>query len=220
MFSWVSKFDLFLFDFDGLLVSTERLHYKAYIAAFKKMGFDLDWSFEKFTKLAHLHSNAFRAALYSQFPALHPEWEVTHAIKREEYIKLIEEGDVDLMPGVNDLLFELQKKNIRRCVATHSPKAQVELVKKRHLCLQTIPLWITREDYQNPKPSSDCYLQAIEKMGKKGDQMVGFEDSLRGYRALQGAPCLPVLICLNKDVPEVLQNEAIHFETFNDVQFS
>lgn len=218
MFSWIHQFDLFLFDFDGLLVSTERLHYRSYIAAFQSFGFHLDWTFEEFTELAHRHAMIFRKALYEKFPTLNPNWDLLYTEKRKQYEKLIDEGAVDLMPGVEGLLKELERAQIRRCVATHSPRAPVEKIKQAHPCLQTIPLWITREDYLNPKPSSDCYHLAIQKLGEPGDRIIGFEDSIRGFQALQGTEALPVLICPSSNVPAGL--DGLHFESLEQIQLS
>ena len=63
-----------------------------------------------------------------------------------------------------------------------------------NLVLKNIDHWITREDYINPKPNPECYLRAILLYGKKGDRMVGFEDTIKGINALLQTPAKPVLI--------------------------
>lgn len=213
---WIEKFQLFLFDFDGLLVNTEHLHYQAYVNMLRNQGCNLDWSFSAFCEAAHLNATALREMIYGQFPDLNPNWDVLYAEKKRCYYDLIASGKVELMPGVEPLLKALEEKGIRRCVATNSLKEQIELIRAQLKPLQTIPHWITREDYLKPKPDPECYLRAIELYGKPGDKIIGFEDSIRGLRALQGTSALPILICpSHHPLLELNTEQAVHFESFN-----
>ena len=45
---WIHDFQLFLFDFDGLLVDTEHLHYQAYVNMLSKHGYKLELNFGNF----------------------------------------------------------------------------------------------------------------------------------------------------------------------------
>lgn len=195
---WIHSFELFLFDFDGLLVNSENLHFEAYIEMCRRRGFALTWDFFRFCLAAHFSSTGLRDAIYTEFPdlkALEPKWEVLYAEKKGIYQQLLEEGKLELMSGVAPLLEALSKAGIRRCVATNSTRQQVQVIKKNLSLLQTIPAWITREDYELAKPEPDAYLTAIKRLGKEGDRMIGFEDSMRGIQALKGAGVQPVLIC-------------------------
>ncbi|MCX6990181.1 MAG: HAD family phosphatase [Chlamydiae bacterium] len=181
---------LVLLDFDGLLVNTENLHFQAYQRVCANRGFSLPWDFFTFCSIAHRSSSGLKEKMYHDLPALYalePSWEVLYQEKKTEYIKLLQEGAIDLMPGVERFLQFLEQNNIKRAVVTNSPKEQIDLIKEKIPSLQTIPLWITREDYKNPKPAPDGYLQALAKLLEPGDKVLGFEDTLRGYLALEAA---------------------------------
>lgn len=216
---WIRDFQLFLFDFDGLLVNTEHVQFQAYINMMAKRGYDLGWSFTKFCELAHLNSSAMKEAIYTQFPDLDPNWELLRAEKIEQYNQLLRVGKVELMPGVERLLKALKEKDIRRCVVTNSSLDQVEAIRSQLSVLKTLPHWITREDYEKPKPSPEGYLKAIAMYGKKGDRIIGFEDSVRGLTALKQTPALPVLICpAHHPLLEIaLEDGGLHFESFNHI---
>ena len=192
---WINNFQLFLFDFDGLLVNTEHLHYQAYIDMMNAQGFKLDWTFRRFCEVAHLNATALKDTLYKDFPTLSPDWTSLYAAKKKAYLTLVAAGKVELMPGVAELLQALDAANIRRCVATNSFAEQIELIRSQIPLLQTIPNWITRENYQHQKPDPDSYLTAIAQFGQPGDKIIGFEDSLRGLQALSGTSALPILVC-------------------------
>jgi HAD superfamily hydrolase (TIGR01509 family) len=216
---WVDKFQLFLFDFDGLLVNTEHLHYQAYINMLAARGYDMGWNFASFCEAAHLNATALRETIYSRFPNLEPNWALLYEEKKRCYYDLISSGKVEMMPGAETLLRKLEKKAIRRCVATNSLIEQIVLIRSQIPVLQSIPHWITREDYEKPKPSPECYLKAIQLYGKPGDKIIGFEDSIRGLHALMETPALPVLICpSHHPLLELNAGSALHFDSFISIQ--
>lgn len=217
--NWIHKFQLFLFDFDGLLVNTEHVHYQAYINMLAAHGCMLDWDFSTFCSLAHLNAEALKQQIYAQFPDLDPDWGRLYGEKKRIYFDLISSGKVELMPGVKPLLQALNKAQIVRCVVTNSLFEQIERLRAQHPVLQTIPHWITREDYEKPKPDPECYLRAIQLYGKKGGRVIGFEDSIRGVRALEQTPAQAVLICPSHHplLEMGLSKETLHFESLADI---
>lgn len=193
---WINQYQLFLFDFDGILVNTEELHYQAYQEMCLKRGFTLDWDWRTYIQHGMFSATGLKEGIYNKFPDLkkqEPFWDVLYQEKKKLYLDSLKRG-VPLMPGVADLLAALEKGGVKRCVVTHSPLEQIELIRSQHPILRTIPLWLTREDYSQPKPSPECYQKAIEKLGSKGDAIIGFEDSPRGLEALLKAGAKGVFI--------------------------
>lgn len=195
---WISRYHLFLFDFDGLLVDTEQLHYQAYIRMCADRGYKLPWSFHRYSAAAHHKSTDLRDQIYAEFPDLHakePNWQVLYEEKKRHFLNLVENQPVPLMPGVAALLLALQEAGIKRCVVTHSAASLIERIRKQNPILDTIPHWVTRENYTNPKPHPECYQFAIAKFGEPHDKIIGFEDSPRGLHSLLETPAQPVLVC-------------------------
>lgn len=219
---WIYRFQLVLFDLDGLLVNTEELHYTAYKQMLSNRGFKLPWSFERYCHTAHYHSDKIASELYELFPDLHRQestWDVLYDEKREIMIDLLNQKGADLMPGAEALLNALAEANIKRCVVTHSPDALVKPIRQQHPVLDAIPFWITRGDYNSPKPDPECYQKAIMLHALPGDKVVGFEDTPRGLTALMGTTAKPVLIC-SVGYPEIATFKAQgvqHFQTFNSI---
>jgi beta-phosphoglucomutase len=193
---WIHDFRLFLFDFDGLLVNTEEIHFLAYKKMCADRGFNLPWNFDHYCMMAHYESDKLKKQIYADLPDLYrmePRWEVLYAEKKQNMINLLKEGAVHLMPGAETLLRAIADTAICRCVVTNSPIEQIELIKEKNPILNTIPYWFTRETYKEPKPNPECYLNAIEKTGIK-ENIIGFEDTPRGMRALLHTQAKPVLI--------------------------
>ncbi len=219
---WIYNYQLFLFDFDGLLVNTEEVHFAAYRRLCRLYGFELNWSFDRYCQAAHYHPEGLRDQIYAEFPALRekePSWDILYAQKKQAMLDLVQEGAIHLMPGVCKLLSELQKSHIKRCVVTHSPDNLVQEIRKQNPILDTIPVWITREDYSLPKPHPECYQIAIQRLAQENDRVIGFEDTPRGLKALMGSSAEPVLICTAQypEIPGFLQSGVRHYSSLEQV---
>jgi beta-phosphoglucomutase len=219
---WVYGFDLFLFDFDGLLVNTEEIHYLAYKRMCANRGYDLDWNFNRYCQIAHYSVEGLRDQIYARFPKLRkiePSWDVLYAEKKQAIFDLLNEGAVYLMPGVEKLLKVLEETKIPRCVVTHSSDSLVSVIRKQNPILNTIPNWFTREHYTQPKPHPECYQKAIEKLAKPKDKVIGFEDTPRGLRALLATTAKAVLISQMEypEIPSFLLSGALYYPTFDSI---
>jgi HAD superfamily hydrolase (TIGR01509 family) len=214
----VKNYDLFLFDFDGLLVNTEEMHFQAYQNMMKQNGFTLDWNFNRYCQAAHYHSTYLKEQIYEEYPALYakePQWEVLYKQKQNALLDLVDKGAAHLMPGAEALLTELHKQNINRAVVTHSPHTLINKIRQQNPILDTIPNWITREQYDKAKPDPECYLKAVSLLAKPKDRIIGFEDSPRGLTALMGTHAEPVLICTASypEIPDFIQKGAKHYKS-------
>lgn len=219
---WIKQFTLFLFDFDGLLVNTEEIHYLAYKRMCAARGVALKWDFNQYCQVAHYSAEGIRDQMYAQYPDLlaqEPSWDVLYAEKKRAIVDLLNEGAVHPMPGVERLLRALENASIPRCVVTHSPNELISIIRRKNPIFDTIPHWFTREHYSHPKPHPECYLKAIDILAKPKDKIVGFEDTPRGLKALLPTRAKPVLIC-EIPYPEIASFTAsgvFHFPTFEAI---
>ncbi|PWU14080.1 MAG: HAD family phosphatase [Chlamydiae bacterium] len=193
--NFLASYDIILFDFDGLLVDTEPLHFFAYKEMCFKNKIHLHWNFTRFCKEAHSSALGIWEAFQKEFPSLLKEKsrDALYQEKKEIYQDLLKTTPVRLMPGVDALLQALAMSDTLSAVVTNSALSQVEPIRKTLSILNVIPLWITREDYPLAKPAPDGYLQAIKQLGRK-ERIIGFEDTLKGIHALQAAGVEAVLV--------------------------
>lgn len=182
-------------------------------------GFQLPWDFNRYCMTAHYHSDRMLQELQELFPNLYDTgetWEQLYAEKKQVMVDLLNEGKVNLMPGVQEVLTALHDAKKHCCVVTHSSDKLVSIIRQQHRILNQIPFWITRHEYTHPKPNPECYLKAIEEYAKPTDRVIGFEDSPRGLKALMGTRAKPVLIC-DVDYPEIpqfIQQGVTHLRNF------
>lgn len=186
MMKWISQFELILFDFDGLLVNTEKTHYRAYCELFRRHGVRFDWDFVRYCQAAHYSATALQEAAKELYPELVAKlgWPTLYTEKKAIQMELVSQGELELMPHVDQLLKSLPLHSVQTCVVTHSSKASINQAREILPQLNNIRHWITREDYDNPKPAPDPYLHALKLYAREGDRVIGFEDTVRGVGAL------------------------------------
>lgn len=224
-FQWLQQFPTIFFDFDGLLVDTEPLHYQAYQAMLQGRGLELTWDFAHYVSIAHFSSGGLEQEIYKDFPQLkqeEPDWAVLYREKKAKLEELFHKVSFSFMPGIEEMLQELPAYDLKTCVVTNSTKKQTEIIKKKLPLLQNIPNWVTREDYSRPKPSPDSYLAALEKMGVSADEVIGFEDTIRGLRALKAAGIKGVLLSAphHPQMKDPLAKGSLWFPSMKEINIS
>lgn len=194
--SFISSYQLFLFDFDGLLVDTESLHFEAYQKMCYQRGYHFPLDFSTYLRIALFNAGGIEETIYKSCPELQKQapWSVLYEEKKRVYSELVCQNGVKLMAGVERLLTHLEKNKIESCLVTHSRREEVELIRKRNPILNKLTHLITREDYSHPKPSPECYVKAIERHAAGKERVIGFEDSPRGLSALLGCRAEAVLV--------------------------
>jgi beta-phosphoglucomutase len=186
---------LVCFDFDGLLVDTEPLHHEAYTTCLEKLGFPLPLDFTTYCMIAHSKNRAlFEETVKARHPSFPHTWKEVRALKTNIYRDLLKAGKVLPMEGAKALVEHLHGQGIDTCIVTNSDRCDVEEIAKHLPFLKTISPWITREDYDLPKPSPDGYLAILKKKNIDASHAIGLEDTQKGISALQNAAIPHLLI--------------------------
>lgn len=186
----IQAYQGFLFDFDGVLVNTEKLHYKAYMRTMETFDLSPHASFEEYALAAHHSTGALADFFFQRAPELCSrvkDWQEVRLRKLAVYTEMLHHEPPELMPGVEKFLQELLEKGRILAVVTNSPSNDVREIRSNHPILQQIPTWITADDYEKSKPDPQPYLKALETLNLNASECVGFEDTIKGLTALKRA---------------------------------
>lgn len=191
--------DMIIFDLDGVIVDSEKLHYEAYCKAFEIFDFDL--SLEMYKK--YLWSRGRKAGLKA---ILETDEETREAIgneKDQQYVKLIEEGKISVFDDAMILINELSRRKIRMAVATAS-KLGKAVIDKMNLS-SYFEVIITSLDVKNNKPHPEIYLKAMDKLGVQAESCFVIEDSNAG--AIAGLEAGAEVFFIKREGAPSLSNE-------------
>jgi HAD superfamily hydrolase (TIGR01509 family) len=203
--------EAFLFDLDGLLVDSEPLHFEAFKTVCEKSGFSIPWDFKTYCQKAHTQSMGLKKAFLDMYPDAETLWATIYHKVKLHFSNLVISRPLPMIPGALEFINLLIEHHKKLAVVTNSSTPMVLAMIEKQPGLKQIPLWITREDYTHPKPAPDGYLKALSLLEIEPAKAWGFEDSLRGLKALKAAG---VKACHISPFP---QGEDIHFSDFNQL---
>lgn len=158
----------FLIDLDGTLVDTEPLHYDAY---HKVLGYDVDIKTISETQGVDSY--------------LEENYDDVKRIKNEKLEWMLKMDNVKCMKNADVFINTINDLGINHCVVTNTNKAVVNHFREKLPLLNKLKNWITREDYNLPKPNSECYELAIKKYKGEEKYIIGFENTTVGATALK-----------------------------------
>ena len=184
-----------VFDMDGLLFDTEILYGKAILSAADELGCEMSLDlFHRFVGTPWQENRQVMLAYYGEsYPAdeLRPVW--------MEHFQALAASNLELKPGVNELLDLLDALALPRAIATSSSHATAKHHLAAHDLAHRFHEIVAAGDYARSKPAPDPFLEAAQRMGVDPRNCLALEDSLNGIRSASAAGMMAVM------VPDLLQ---------------
>jgi len=175
-----------LFDFNGVLVDDEHVHFEAFRAVLSAEGIELDEARYTERYLGFDDAGAFRAILEDAGRAATQDR--VHALieaKKPAYLTRIEKA-LRIFPGAAAV--------VRRraalgpvAIVSGALRHEIELCLDRMGVASAVSFVIAAEDTRACKPDPEGYLLAKERLGSGGERAVVVEDSLAGVEAAKAA---------------------------------
>ena len=167
-----------IFDLDGVLIDSKKLHFEALNLALAKFGF------QKITYKDHLNyfdglSTNLKLDIYSKLYkkiSLKQKKEI-HSIKQK--FTFSNQIFFKLSPKKLSLLKKI-KRNFKICLATNSIKKTLDLFLKINNLTDFFDFVISNNQVKNPKPHSEIYLKTFIKLESNPDECLIIEDSPLG----------------------------------------
>ncbi|QVE48714.1 HAD family phosphatase [Chlamydia crocodili] len=218
----INDYQVFFFDLDGLVIDTEPLYYRAFLEASREYGLDVAMDFSTYYLFSMLGREVFKQKFLEIYPNTESFFPQCFHDRERIYRELIQTEVPSLFPGVEDFLGLLLAENKTVGVVTNSSEELVRHFRGVLPTLNRFQFWVTREDYERSKPYPDSYQHAYEAFVQEGEKVVGFEDSIKGLRALAGIPATLVAVNaispLSRDSHEDFCEKDFHyFASFNEL---
>jgi len=189
-----------IFDVDGTLADTESVHLEAFNHAFRQEGLDWVWDVPLYTRLLEISGGKERMAHYwcSVEPertelaagALDATINRLHEIKTAYYEAAVNNGAVQLRPGVLALMDEARRQGLQLAIATTTSPVNIAALLRSAIGPAWRSHFLAIGDASNApikKPHPQVYLKVLADMGLRAAQCVAFEDSANGLKAATAA---------------------------------
>lgn len=206
------KLKAFIFDFDGVVVDTEKYHYLSWREAASHVGYDLGW--EEYLPLKSTGNTEI-----TQYICDHCGKEVSDELfvtmrntKLTSFDELVKDlSEKDVLPGIRDFLSWLGEQGVKTAVASSSNTSSG--LANRFDLTKYFGVVIDGNMKLPRKPAPDTFLLAAKMLGVEPCECIVFEDSLAGIGAAVNAG-MPVVA-----VGGIRSDKAVaHIADFRDIR--
>ena len=195
-----------IFDVDGTLADTEMAHLAAFNHAFAQVGLDWRWDVPLYTKLLEVSGGKERIRAYwesrGDLPrelhggAVDQTIAHIHELKTAAYEQAVQDGMVQMRPGVLALMAEAMDAGLRLAIATTTSPVNITNLLKQAMGLDWQNHFSVIEDASTAprkKPDPTVYLQTLQRLGMQASECLAIEDSSNGLRAARSAGLATVI---------------------------
>lgn len=195
------EFDAILFDFDGVLVDSEPVHYACWRDALSEIGVTLTWDFfqEQCVGLDDRSMMALLAARSNPPRAFEELW-ARHPAKKELFrARML--ADPPFAPGLAELLGGLRAQ-YKLALVTSSSRAEVDPVLAAGGLASCFDAMVCGRDAGALKPAPEPYLLAAKLLGAA--RPLAVEDSQPGLASARAAGFPVVAVPNAAGMPEAV----------------
>jgi beta-phosphoglucomutase len=197
----MARYEAVLFDFDGVVVDSEPVHYECWQEILTPFGIDLDWQtysehcigITDRTMLAFLCSRSNRPLDVEVLAAEYPR---KKDMFRERMMK------VGVPPAIRELAHEL-RPHYKLGVVTSSNIREVGGLLESAGLMPYLDTVVHGGEVKNHKPAPDPYLLAIERLEVR--TALAVEDSKAGIASAKAAGLDVIAVTSAADVPGLVR---------------
>jgi beta-phosphoglucomutase len=175
-----------VFDFDGVLADTERLHLLAFQQALAPRGISLGAAdyYERY--LGYDDGGVFDALARDRQLGWTPQDVTAFVRAKAACFRAILETDQPLFPGVREAV-PLWAREVPLAIASGALREEIEHILGRAGLLDLFPVIVAAGETPSFKPAPDPYLAALERLGADPSRSVAVEDSVWGIESAHRA---------------------------------
>lgn len=188
------KINAFIFDLDGVLVSTDQLHYQAWKQVADTLGIFFDYSINNQLRgVSRMESLDIILMNYEGKPITQKRRTELAEWKNELYKRLLEcLGPEDVGIEVRDTLKQLQRKGYKIAVGSSSKNA--EYILKRVELFDLFDAISDGNHITRSKPDPEVFIKAAELLKEKPEDCAVIEDAYAGIDAAKSGGMLAIAI--------------------------
>jgi HAD superfamily hydrolase (TIGR01509 family) len=171
-----------IFDFDGLIIDSERVEADCIIEIVAEWGSSLSYA-----DIGHLFGTVDADEQWNDLLGATCGRTLSELDERlRTMVSPLKDG-LPLLPGVRDLLDAAHQRGLRVGIGTGNTVANLERRLGRHGVFERFDAIVTRTEVLNGKPAPDIYLEVARRLGARPEACLVLEDSAIGCEAALAA---------------------------------
>jgi beta-phosphoglucomutase len=217
------KAEAVIFDFDGVIVDTEPLHYAAFQRLLEPIGLGFTWETYVNDYMGFDDRDAFIEAFKGAEICLNPTSMQEMIDRKAEVFQEIIRGGISAYPGVVNLIRTIHDHRIPLAISSGALRSDILPIIESLGISDCFDIIVTAEDVARSKPDPECYRMAHHKLGQlrsldlTADQVIAIEDTPAGIESAKKAG-LQVLAVTNSYTSDHLSHADCITDTLDSVE--
>ena len=187
------RVEAIIFDFDGVIVDTEPLHYAAFQRLLEPLGLGFSWADYVATYMGFDDRDAFIEAFSGAQAGLSPaRLQELIDMKAAVFQEVIRDG-ISAYPGVVSLIRSIRDHHIPLAISSGALRSDIAPILETLGITDCFDVIVTAEDVARSKPDPECYKLAYTKLNEfrsldlRPEQVLAIEDTPAGITSAKGA---------------------------------
>lgn len=185
--------DAIIFDFDGVVVDSEPVHYEAFAEILRSQQIELRREDYYAKYLGFDDRDCFGAVLADHGRTPQPGQIADMIARKTQIVQRIFRDSIQALPGAVELICSAAKHDLPVAICSGALRLEIQLASRRVGVLQHIAAIVAADDVDHGKPDPEGYRKAIDRLGATKGQMfsasrcLAVEDSPAGVQAAKAA---------------------------------
>jgi len=176
-----------VFDFDGVVVDSEPMHFRAFQEAAAPLGFRMDWDRYLRDLVGYDDRDGFRVILEEVGQPVEDNRIAALCVAKQEAIDRLIARGVPMIPGARELIEAAHGEGLPIAIASGATRRDITLMLEGLGLLDRFPLIVSADDVEHSKPHPRTYQLAAERLEIDPAHCLAIEDTAFGIQSARGA---------------------------------
>lgn len=194
-----------IFDLDGTLTDSDKVHFQVFKEIFAQHGIDLDRALYR-QKI----SGRQNAAILADFlPDLSDAEVEAFSADKEATFRTAAHGTLTPLAGLLELIEQIKRQGLAISVVTNAPPENATFMLKELGLSDTFAPVVIGDRLPRGKPDPLPYQTALDQLSISAEEAITFEDSTAGIRSAVGAGIKTIGVTTTHSKAELIEVGAV-----------
>jgi beta-phosphoglucomutase family hydrolase len=205
-----------IFDMDGVLTDNKEQDFTAWKRVFA--DFNIDLTFKGYKSFTGMKGEAI-VLKYIKPEARGEEATMLTRRKEEYFIEEIKKTKIEPTEGIEKLLNDLKKNNIKMGIGTAAMEFKANAILEELGIKDFFEILVSAEKVKKGKPDPETYLKAVKHLNLKPEECIVIEDAPNGVEAAKNGGIKCIAITTTHKESELKQAEKI-IDSFDELNIN
>lgn len=204
-----------LFDMDGVIFDTERVHENVNDQVSREMGYIFP---KEMLQKTYGANKDYLNELLLEYMGPEFNREIFYAESHKRVIKTLNDMGMPLKPGIVELLKYLKKNKLKIAVASSSTVEVIQHYLSMSNLIGYFEVIIGGNMVSYSKPNPEIFIKAAESLNLRPEYCIAIEDSFNGIKSASAAGCHTLMVPdMVQPTEEILQLCHQVFSSLEDI---